>query len=127
MSDIHENMVPTERMLRQLEADPNFNIENTDDPNAVIPIFAWRLWVRAPNQSGKMEIVKGPHYNKSFIKIGDATKWPRAYLFRISKRLICATFSRDLDFDETQKYKLDCNKGEIYAYPAFIDDVGPLG
>jgi hypothetical protein len=51
----------------------------------------------------------------------------RSYFFRIANRLICLTFSKDLDFDENEKYKIDCNKGEIYVYPAFIDEVGLLG
>jgi hypothetical protein len=127
VTDIYDNMLATDRMLNQLEADSNFRIETLEDPDAVIPIVAWRLWVRAPNDSGQMEIVKGPHYQKSFVKIGDAVKWPRSYIFRIARRLVCITFSKDLDFNENQKYKMDCNKGEIYVYPAFIDDVGVLG
>lgn len=127
MADIYDNMLVTDRMLIQLEADSNFRIETMVDPNAVIPIVAWRLWVRAPNDSGQMEIVKGPHYQKSFVQIKDAIKWPRSYIFRIAGRLVCITFSKDLDFNGTKKYKMDCNKGEIYVYPAFIDDVGILG
>ena len=98
MSDIYDNMLVTERMLNQLEADPNFRVETLGNQDAVIPIVAWRLWVRAPNELGKMEIVKGPHYDKSFITIGDAIKRPRGYVFRIATRLICVTFSKDLDF-----------------------------
>jgi len=127
VTDIYDNMLVTNRMLNLLEADPHFRIDTVDDPDAIIPIIAWRLWVRAPNDSGQMEIVKGPHYQKSFVKIGDAVKWPRSYIFRIARRLVCITFSKDLDFNENQKYKMDCNKGEIYVYPAFIDDVGVLG
>jgi hypothetical protein len=127
VSDIYDNMLVTERMLNQLEADPNFRVETLDNHDAVIPIIAWRLWVRAPNESGKMEIAKGPHYDKSFITIADATKRPRGYIFRIAARLICVTFSKDLDFDANNKYKIDTNKGEIYVYPAFIDDVGSFG
>jgi hypothetical protein len=127
VSDIYENMLVTERMLNQLEADPNFRVEALDDPAAIIPIVSWRLWVRAPNESGKMEIVKGPHYDKSFVTIADAIKRPRGYIFRIATRLICVTFSKDLDFDANERFKMDTNKGEIYVYPAFIDSVGPLG
>jgi len=123
MSDIYDNMIVTERMLNQLEADPNFRVETLYDPDAVIPIVSWRLWVRAPDRSGKMEIVKGPHYDKSFVTIADAVKRPRGYIFRIAKRLVCVTFSKDLDFDENNKYKMDTNKGEIYVYPAFVDDI----
>jgi hypothetical protein len=123
MSDIYGNMIVTERMLNQLEADPNFRVETLDDPDAVIPIVSWRLWVRAPDRSGKMEIVKGPHYYKSFVTIADAVKRPRGYIFRIAKRLVCVTFSKDLDFDENNKYKMDTNKGEIHVYPAFVDDI----
>jgi hypothetical protein len=126
VSDIYDNMLVTERMLNQLQADPNFRVETLDDQDATIPIVAWRLWVRAPNQSGKIEIVKGPHYDKSFVSIADAIKRPRGYIFRIGTRLICVTFSKDLDFDANKRYKMDTNKGEIYVYPAFIDDVGPL-
>jgi hypothetical protein len=127
VTDIYENMLVTDRMLNQLEADPNFRIETLEDADTVIPIVAWRLWVRAPNDSGRMEIIKGPHYQKSFVRISDALKWPRSYIFRIANRLVCITFSKDLDFDKKQKYKMDSNKGEIYVYPAFIDDVGLLG
>ncbi len=127
MTDIYDNMLVTDRMLNQLEADPNFRIETLEDSDAVIPIVAWRLWVRAPNNSGQLEIVKGPHYQKSFVRIGDAIKWPTSYFFRIANRLVCITFSKDLDFNENQKYKMDCNKGEIFVYPAFIDDVGLFG
>ncbi len=127
MTDIYDNMLVTDRMLNQLEADPNFRIETLEDSDAVIPIVAWRLWVRAPNDSGQLEIVKGPHYQKSFVRIGDAIKWPTSYFFRIANRLVCITFSKDLDFNENQKYKMDCNKGEIFVYPAFIDDVGLFG
>ncbi len=127
MTDIYDNMLVTDRMLNQLEADPNFRIETLEDSDAVIPIVAWRLWVRAPNDSGQLEIVKGPHYQKSFVRIGDAIKWPTSYIFRIANRLVCITFSKDLDFNENQKYKMDCNKGEIFVYPAFIDDVGLFG
>ena len=127
MTDIYENMLVTDRMLNQLEADPNFRIETLEDADTVIPIVAWRLWVRAPNDFRRMEIIKGPHYQKSFVRISDALKWPRSYIFRIANRLVCITFSKDLDFDKKQKYKMDSNKGEIYVYPAFIDDVGLLG
>jgi hypothetical protein len=127
LSDIYDNLLVTERMLNQLEADPNFRVETLDNPGAVIPIVAWRLWARAPNESGKMEILKGPHYDKSFVTIAETTKRPRGYIFRIARRLICVTFSKDLDFDENKRYKMDTNKGEIYVYPAFIDDLGPLG
>ena len=127
MNDIYDNMLVTDRMLNLLEADPNFRIDTVDDQDAIIPIVAWRLWVRAPNDSGRMEIVKGPHYQKSFVKVEDAIKWPRSYIFRIAGRLVSITFSKDLDFNEAQKYKMDCNKGEIYVYPTFIDDVGALG
>ena len=126
MTEIYDNMLVAARMLAQLEADPNFRVESLDNPSALIPIISWRLWVRAPNRSGKMEIVKGPHYDKSFVAITDAIKRPRGYIFRIAKRLVCVTFSKDLDFDENKKYKMDINKGEIYVYPAFIDDIGPL-
>jgi hypothetical protein len=126
VGDIYDNMLVTERMLNQLEADPNFRVETLDNQDAVIPIVAWRLWVRAPSESGKMEIVKGPHYDKSFVTISDALKRPRGYIFRIATRLVCVTFSKDLDFDTFSKYKMDTNKGELYVYPAFIDDVGSL-
>jgi hypothetical protein len=59
VSDINDNMLVTERMLNQLEADQNFRVETLGNQDAVIPIVAWRLWVRAPNELGKMEIVKG--------------------------------------------------------------------
>jgi hypothetical protein len=127
VSDIYDNMLVTGRMLNQLEADPNFRVETLGNQEAVIPIVAWRLWVRAPNELGNMEIVKGPHYDKSFITIADAIRRPRGYLFRIATRLICVTFSKDLDFDANMRYKMDTNRGEIYVYPAFIDDVGPFG
>ena len=100
MPDIYENMLVTDRMLKLLEADPNFQIETLEDADAVIPIVAWRLWVRASNNSGQLEIVKGPHYQKSFVRISDVVKWPRSYIFRIANRLVCMTFSKDLDFDE---------------------------
>ena len=101
-------------------------VETLDNPDTVIPIVAWRLWIHATNDSGKMEIVKGPHYEKSFITIADAIKRPRGYFFRVAKRLICVTLSKDLDFHENKKYRMDTNKGEIYIYLAFIDNVRPL-
>jgi hypothetical protein len=127
VTDIYDNILVTARMLRHLEADPNFRIDSLEDQDAVIPIVAWRLWVRVPNNSGQMEIVRGPHYEKSFVRISDAVKWPGSYILRIANRLVCMTFSKDLDFTQNLKYKMDCNKGEIYVYPAFIDDVGLSG
>jgi hypothetical protein len=73
---IYENMFVTDRMLDLLEADPNFRINTLQDPSAEIPMIAWRLWVRAPNNSGQLEIVKGPHYQRSFVRIDEAAKWP---------------------------------------------------
>ena len=124
VTKIYDNLVPTERMMKLLEADPYFRIENLDDLDAQITIIAWCLWLRAPNKVGEMEIVKGPHYQKSAVKIRDALKWPRSQIFQVAQRLICVTFSKDWQFDESSTYKVDCNKGEIYVYPALLDDVG---
>jgi hypothetical protein len=124
VTEIYDNLIPTKRMLERLEADPYFQVENLNNPDAVIPIIFWCLWVRAPSENGKMEIIKGPHYQKSSLKIKDAIDSSGSYFFRIAGRVICATFSKDLDFNAKSQYKIDCNKGEIYVYPAFLDDVG---
>jgi hypothetical protein len=124
VTEIHDNLTPTQRMLERLEADPYFHVDNLNDLDALIPIIAWCLWVRAPDKFGKMEIIKGPHYQKSCVKIRDAIGSPSSFFFRIAGRIICATFSKDLNFNTSSEFKIDCNKGEIYVYPAFLDDVG---
>lgn len=125
MTEIHDNLAPTKRMLERLEADPYFHIENLNDLDALIPAIFWVLRVLAPNETGEMEIIKGPHYLKSALKIGNAIDSSGSRFFRIAWRVICARLSEDLRFDAKSEYKIDCNKGEIYIYPASLDDIGP--
>jgi hypothetical protein len=126
VTEIRENLTPTKRMLERLEADPYFQVENLNNPDALVPVIFWVLCVRAPNEAGKMELIKGPHYQKSALKMRDAIDSDGARFFRIARRLICATFSNDLGFDAKSQYRMDCNKVDIYPYPALLDDVGPI-
>jgi len=127
MTETYSNVVASERMLTRLKLDPNFRVEELSDSSAVIPIVAWRLWVRATGKTGQMEIIKGPHYQYNDVSIADAVKSSRSRFFRIESHLVCIVFSKDIDFDPTQRYKIDLNYGEIFVCPAFIDEVGPLG
>jgi len=124
MTEIYDNLLATERMLRRLEADKFFVVENLADSEAVIPMIAWLLWVRARDKTGQIQIVKGPHYEYNSVKISEAMQAPRGSFFRIAERIVFATFSKDLEFDKTNKYKVDINNGELYVYPAFIDSLG---
>ncbi len=94
-----------------------------DDPNSVIPIVARRLWVRAPDQLRRSKLSKGDTSRRALLQIPNAIKSPRPYIFRTSIWLVCITFSKILDSIKTDKSEMDCNLGEIYALPAFLDDV----
>jgi hypothetical protein len=83
VTEIRENLTPTKRMLERLEADPYFQVENLNNPDALVPVIFWVLCVRAPNEAGKMELIKGPHYQKSALKIRDAIDSDGARFFRI--------------------------------------------
>jgi hypothetical protein len=125
MKEIYSNLLATDRMIKYLEADKNFRVENLDDLDAVIPMIAWLLWVRARDEkTGQIQFIKGPHYQCSSVKVCDAMRVQRGRFFRIAGRIIFATFSKELEFDETKEYKVDLNNGEIYVYPAFIDSLG---
>ena len=124
MKKINENLFASDRMLVLLHGDGHFGASIIDDLDAVIPMIAWLLWVRARDDTGEVRIVKAPHYQLTSIRVGDAMQLERGNFFRIAGGIICATFSKDLEFDESKEYKVDINKGEIYIYPAFIDAVG---
>lgn len=124
MTKIYSNLLATDRMLKRLEADKFFAVANLDDPEAIIPMVAWLLWIRAQDKTGQIQIVKGPHYEYNSVKISDAIQTPKGRFFRVADRIVFATFSKDLEFDEANKYKIDINNGEIYVYPAFIDSLG---
>jgi hypothetical protein len=124
MTKINDNLIASDRILGLLHGDKHFGVTIIDDLDAVIPMIAWLLWVRAQDEAGQVRIVKGPHYQLTSIKVGDAKQLKRGGFFRIAGGIIYATFSKDLDFDETKQYKVDINRGEIYVYPAFIDTVG---
>jgi len=124
MTKINENLLASDRILGLVQGDKNFGLNSIDDLNAVVPMIAWLLWVRAQDETGKVRIVKGPHYQLTSIKVGDAMQLKRGAFFRIAGGIVFATFSKDLEFDESKEYAVDTNKGEIYVYPAFIDTVG---
>lgn len=124
MTKINDNLIASDRILGLLRANKFFGVTVIDDMDAVIPMVAWLLWVRAQDETGQVRIVKGPHYQLTTIKVSDAMQLQRGGFFRIDEGIIYATFSKDLDFDEAKEYKIDLNKGEIYVYPAFIDTVG---
>ena len=123
MLEIKSNLLATDRMLKYLETDQYFNVENSDDLGAIIPAFVWYLLLRTQGKSGQTEIVKGPHYQKTSVTISVAAAWPRSHLFRITGRIICVMFSRDLAFDDATEYKIDISNGEVYVYPSVIDSV----
>ena len=124
MVEIYNNLIATDRILESSERDRNFGVETLNDLDAVIPRIAWMLWVRAQDNTGQIRIIKGPHYEYTSIKIGDAIQIETGRFFWIAGGIICATFSKDLEFDEAKEYKIDINNGEIYVYPAFIDSLG---
>ena len=124
MTNINDNLAASDRILGLLHGDKHFGVTTVDDLDAIIPMIAWLLWVRARDETGQVRIVKGPHYQLTSIKVGDAMQLQSGGFFRIAGGVIYATFSKDLGFDETTEYKVDTNKGEIYVYPAFIDTVG---
>jgi hypothetical protein len=123
MLEVHNNLLATPRMLVVLERDRHFRVEDSDNLDAEIPYFAWVLLARARGKSGEMEILKGPYYQHTFVRIRDIENQPRAYLFRIAERLVCVTFSKDWEFDPNTQYVIDESKGNFYVYPKFIDDV----
>ena len=123
MTEIYSNLLPTEKMLKCLEADKHFVVETLDDLDAVIPIFRWWLLARDRDKTGQVQIIKGPYYQCGWIKLGDAMELPKGHFFRVAGRIIHITFSKDLEFDETKEYKIDTNNGEVYVYPAVIDSV----
>ncbi len=124
MTEVYNNLISTDRILKQFRSCKHFGVENLDDSDATVPMIAWMLWVRAQDKTGQVTIIKGPHYQCTSVKIGDALALQRGRFFRIAEGIIYATFSKDLEFDETKEYKVDINNGEIYVYPAFIDSVG---
>jgi len=124
MTKINDNLLVSDRVLELLHGDRHFGVKTIDDMNTIIPMIAWLLWVRAQDETGQVRIVKGPHYQLTSIKVGDAMQLQRGGFFRVSGGIVYATFSKDLEFDEKKEYKVDLNKGEIYVYPAFIDTVG---
>ena len=124
MTKIYSNLLATDRMLKRLEADKFFAVKDLEDSEAIIPMITWLLWIRARGKTGQIQIVKGPNYEYNSVKISDAIQIQSGRFFRIAKRLVFATFSKDLEFDETEEYKVDINSTEIYVYPAFIDDLG---
>jgi hypothetical protein len=124
---IYDNLAATPRMLKHLESNEHFRIENLDDLNAQIPLFVWCLLARARAKSGEIEIIKGPHYELSTIKIRDTENLSSTYLFRVSGRLICLTISKDLDFDPDNSYELDLSRAEFFVYPTIIDLVDMPG
>jgi hypothetical protein len=125
MTKIYGNLLATDRMLKRLEADKFFSVKDLDDSEAVIPMITWLLWVRARGTTtGQIQIVKGPHYDYNSVKISDAIQIESGRFFLIAERIVFATFSKDLEFDEANKYTIDFNNGEIYVYPAFIDSLG---
>ena len=124
MTEIYNNLVASDRILERFKGDKHFGVENLEDSDAVIPMIAWLLWVRAQDKNGQIKIIKGPHYQCTSVKIGAAMQLQRGRFFRIAGGIIYATFSKDLEFDESKEYKVDINNGEIYVYPAFIDSVG---
>lgn len=123
MSKIYNNLLATDRILKRLKGDKHFGLETLDDLDAIIPMIAWLLWVRAQDKNGLIQIVKGPHYQLTSIRAGDGVQLQRGRFFRIVGGIIFATLSKDLEFDETKEYKVDISNGEIYVYPTFIDTV----
>src|SRR5271156_4949877 len=107
MTEICNNLLATDRMLKRLEADKHFGVENLDDSEAVIPMIAWVLWVRARDKTGQIQIVKGPHYEYNSVKISDAIQAQRGRFFRVAGRIVFATFSKDLEFEDTGEFKID--------------------
>jgi hypothetical protein len=124
MTKIDNNLTVTDRMLNKLGSDRYFGVDDLSDLDNIIPMIAWLLWVRAKDNSGEVRIVKGPHYQYTSVKIRDAMTVQRGRFFRIRSGVICATFSKDLEYDEAKEYTADINNGEIYVYPAFIDSIG---
>jgi hypothetical protein len=124
MKKINENLLASNRMLVLLHGDKYFGATIIEDLDVVVPMIAWLLWVRARDDTGEVRIVKAPHYQLTSIRVREAMQLERGNFFRIAGRIICATFSKDLEFDAAKEYKVDINKGEIYVYPAFIDAVG---
>lgn len=124
VTEIYNNLIATDRMVKHLEADRHFSVENLDDLDAFIPMIAWWLWIRGRDESGQIRIIKGPHYECNSVKVGDAMQVQRGLFFRIAGRIVFATLSKDLEFNETKEYKVDISNGEIYVYPSFIDSVG---
>jgi hypothetical protein len=124
MTKIYNNLTVTDRMLNKLGRDRYFGVDDLSDLDNIIPMIAWLLWVRAKDNSGEVRIVKGPHYQYTSVKIRDAMTVPRGRFFQIRSGVICATFSKDLEYDEAKEYTVDINNGEIYVYPAFIDSIG---
>jgi hypothetical protein len=124
MTEIYSNLLATDRMLKRLEADKLFTVESLEYSEDVVPMIAWVLWIRAQDKTGEIHIVKGPHYEYNSVKISDAAQIQKGHFLRIAERIVFATFSKDLEFNEATKYKVDINHGEIYVYPAFIDSLG---
>jgi hypothetical protein len=69
-------------MLKHLETDKHFRVENLDNLDDQIPAFIWCLLTRARGKSGDIEC---PH-QQSFARIREVESWPTAYLFRIAGR-----------------------------------------
>ena len=62
----------SDRILGLVQGEKHFGVNRIDDLNAVVPMIAWLLWVRAQDETGKVRIVKGPHYQLTSIKVGDS-------------------------------------------------------
>src|SRR5580693_3833875 len=104
MTKICNNLTVTDRMLNKLTKDKYFCVDNLSDLDNIIPMIAWLLWVRAKDNTGEVRIVKGPHYQYTSVKIRGAMTVERGHFFQIRSRLICATFSKDLEYDQAKEY-----------------------
>ena len=69
MTKIYNNLLATDRILKRLKGDKHFGLETLDDLDAIILMIAWLLCVRAQDKTGLIQIVKGPHYQLTSIKV----------------------------------------------------------
>ena len=118
---VYENLSSTQRALARLYMDENFRVQTIAEPDQRLTHLFWSLWDRHLNKDGIFECVRGPHFVHSHIEVRDMERLSMTYLFRLDGNIMCITLSKDLDFCDTLRFRLDYNK-EFFLYRAELDE-----
>lgn len=118
---IYENLSSTQRALDRLYKDENFRVERIAGPDQILTHLFWSPWARRLNKDGIFEFARGPHFVHSHIEVRNMENLNMTHLFRLDGNIMCITLSKDLNFCETLRFRLDYNK-EFFLYRAELDE-----